>query len=251
MWNCNLKPNFLLPSFKKLLVYGTCYAFDYFIPEFSLSCFAPDTIDVQKVLLNIKKKKLNFKFNRTFAELSNFEKLYSMHNVLSHAIADETEPPEICAWNEGSLSGIIEFLEMAIQEEIKDGYCLYDKSEFHDSHNMSNVYARRLTLDAYRKMFIYMNNDALEEMEIKGVKIKTPFYQDPCSHEDFGVWKILLDDFRHYLICGMTYDQIYDNNNIDGYFKAIELHFTEKDFVNVVFDMKKMQKAYEIQSFIF
>ena len=251
MWNCNIKPNLLLPSFKKLLVYGTCYAFDYFIPEFNISSFTPETIDVQKTLLGIKKNKFPFKFNKTFNELSNFDKLYSMYNVLNHVISDDTEPPEICAWNESSLSGIIEFIEMAIQLEIVEKHYFSDNSEIDDSYNSINNYARRLVLDAYRKMFTYLNKDTLEELEIKGVLLKTPFYDDPSLNENMDMWRIILDDFRHYLICGTTYNQIHDNNQIDGYFKTIDLNYSEKEFVDIIFELRKIQESYKIKSFTF
>lgn len=121
MWMCSNGQKVVTGTLKNLLIDAGCQ-----IVSDMTSLDSPHEFDLRKtecineVIETLKEEDvINAPLNYVFEKLSPFEKIYSVHYVLSHLFNDKNEAPNLSLWMEATIDVLFEIIKTNVITDIE------------------------------------------------------------------------------------------------------------------------------------
>ena len=187
MWMCSNGQKVVTGTLKNLLIDAGCQ-----IVSDMTSLDSPHEFDLRKtecineVIETLKEEDvINAPLNYVFEKLSPFEKIYSVHYVLSHLFNDKNEAPNLSLWMEATIDVLFEIIKTNVITDIETED---DEDKFETREliikSCKEHYSEEEEPDIYKKDSEKIKDVSFWENQIDNLKDLVLFYEFDQKAED-------------------------------------------------------------------
>ena len=187
MWMCSNGQKVVTGTLKNLLIDAGCQ-----IVSDMTSLDSPHEFDLRKtecineVIETLKEEDvINAPLNYVFEKLSPFEKIYSVHYVLSHLFNDKNEAPNLSLWMEATIDVLFEIIKTNVITDIETED---DEDKFETREliikSCKEHYSEEEEPDIYKKDSEKIKDVSFWKNQIDNLKDLVLFYEFDQKAED-------------------------------------------------------------------
>ncbi len=192
MWTCNNGQKVITGPLKNLLVDAA-----HFMIDDMTSLESPQDVDLRKpecineIVETLKEDvRINPPLNYVFEKLSPFEKIYSMHYVLSHLFNDKNEAPNPSLWMEATIDALFETINTNVIIDIETEA---DEDRFGNDKEYT-FRTRELIVKSCKEHFSDEADPDIYKKDSKKIK-------------DIVFWSYQIDDLKNLVLFSCEFDQ--------------------------------------------